>query len=329
MDTPKLDGKAIITGASGFIGGRLRDTLLDQGVDVLTVRRKGSPPAKRGRSIELSYEDFDGIARMIREEKPAWVFHVAGVTKGVTYADFRKGNVTPTRNLLEAVCQEHPDVQRFVHVSSLACYGPSTLDSPHVESNPRRPVEYYGESKLEAERLVEAEKRVAWTILRPCGVYGPGDIDYFKLFQQVERGFDIYFGNRKRLFSALFVDDAVSAILFAATHPETVGKGFFLCDGVPVSWETFQREVVSASGRKVRTLDLPGFLVDLASLGGELATKIDGKPRLFNRQKAIMGSCDAWTCRSDALRSLGWESTFDLERGVRTAIEWYRDRQWL
>ena len=329
MESPRIEGKALVTGASGFIGGRLRDTLIDQGVDVLAVRRNGSPPAKRGRSVELSYADREGIARMIREEKPDWVFHVAGVTKGVTYDDFRNGNVMPTRNLLEAVRDEHPGVKRFVHVSSLTSYGPSKPDQPHVESSPRRPIEYYGESKLEAERMVEAEKTVAWTILRPGGVYGPGDVDYFELFKQVERGFDIYFGNRNRLFSGVYVDDFVSAILHATAHSDTVGKGYFVCDGVPVTWERFQREVVRASGRKVRTLDVPEIFVDIAALGGEFATRIDRKPRLFNRQKAKMGAQEAWTCKSDALRALGWASEFDMDRGVRAALAWYREHRWV
>lgn len=329
MDTPDIQGKALITGASGFIGGRLRDTLIDQGVDVLAVRRKGSPPAKKGRSVELSYADPEGIARVVGDEKPDWVFHVAGVTKGVTYDDFRKGNVMPTENLLRALRKAHPEVKRFVHVSSLTSYGPSKPDRPHVESDSRRPIEFYGESKLEAERVVEAEKEVPWTILRPGGVYGPGDVDYFELFKQIERGVDIYFGNRARWFSGIYVDDLVAAIRFAAPRQDTAGKGFFVCDGVPVTWETFQRAIVAASGRRVRTLNLPGVLVDIAAFGGELATKIDRKPRLFNRQKAKMGAQDAWTCKSDALRALGWKSEFDVERGVQASLAWYRREGWV
>jgi len=329
MDTPRLEGKALITGASGFIGGRLRDTLIDQGVDVIAVRRKGSPPAKRGRSIELSYDDRDGIARMIRHEKPDWVFHVAGVTKGVTYDDFRNGNVMPTRNLLETVRDEHPAVQRFVHVSSLTSYGPSAPDQPHVESSPRRPIEYYGESKLEAERMVEAEHGVFWTILRPGGVYGPGDVDYFELFKQIERGFDVYFGNKNRVFSGIYVDDFVSALLFSAQHPDTVGKGYFVCDGVPVTWQRFQQQIVKASGKRVRTLDLPEIIVDIAALGGEWMTRLDHKPRLFNRQKAKMGAQPAWTCKSDALRALGWTSNTTIEQGIPATLAWYREHHWL
>jgi len=329
METPKLEGKALITGASGFIGGRLRDALLEQGVDVLAVRRKGSPPAKKGRSVELTYADRAGIARVMGEEKPDWVFHVAGVTKGVTYEDFQNGNVMPTANLLKALRDAHPGVKRFVHVSSLTSYGPSSAKEPHVESSPRHPIEFYGQSKLEAERAVEAEKDVPWTILRPGGVYGPGDVDYFELFKQVERGFDTYFGNRGRWFSGVYVDDLVTAILFAAGREDTIGKGYFVCDGVPVTWETFQRAIVAASGKKVRTLNLPEALVGVAAFGGELLTKVDGKPRLFNRQKAKMGAQEAWTCKSDALRALGWDSEFDMKRGVREALAWYRDNKWV
>ncbi|MCU0691303.1 MAG: NAD-dependent epimerase/dehydratase family protein, partial [Polyangiaceae bacterium] len=274
MHTPSLEGKVLITGASGFIGGRLRDALLAQGVDVLAIRRKGSPAANKGRSVEAEYRNDARLVQIMADEKPDWVFHVAGATKGVTYEDFRSANVVPTRNLLAALRKGHPQVKRFVHVSSLASYGPSEPEAPHTESSPRRPIEHYGRSKLEAEEVVEAERDIAWTILRPGGVYGPGDVDYFELFKQVERGFDVYFGNRKRWFSAVYVDDMVSAALMSATESATAGKGFFVCDGVPVTWEVFQRAIVEASGRRVRTLDLPGFLVDLAAHGGELLTKL-------------------------------------------------------
>src|SRR5262245_59961042 len=104
----KLEGKALVTGASGFIGGRLRDALLAAGADVVAIRRKGSPAAKKGRSAEVEYDDVDGLSRLVSEEGPDWVFHVAGATKGVTYADFQRANVLPTKNLLEALGRSHP-----------------------------------------------------------------------------------------------------------------------------------------------------------------------------------------------------------------------------
>jgi nucleoside-diphosphate-sugar epimerase len=177
---------------------------------------------------------------------------------------------------------------------------------------------------------VESAKDLPWTILRPGGVYGPGDVDYFNLFREVERGRNVFFGNKGRWFSALYVDDMVSALFAAATQPAAVGQGFFVCDNDPVTWERFQRAIVEVSGRRVRTLNLPEAFVGLAALGGELATRLDGKARLFNRQKAKMGAQEAWTCRSDAIRSaLGWQHEYPLERGVRAALDWYRREGWI
>lgn len=331
MQNTSVSGKVLLTGASGFIGGRLRDVLLDSGVDVLAIRRPGSPPAKKGRSVEAAYEDTTTLDNIVRSEKPDYVLHVAGATKGVSYEDFRQANVLPTKNLLEALKKEHPAVKRFVHISSLASFGPSTATNPHTESSERRPIEFYGQSKLEAERVVEGfGTTLPWSIIRPSGVYGPGDADYLNLFREVERGRNVYFGNRKRWFSAVYVDDLISAILLATTHADAIGKGFFVCDGKPVTWETFQETMVRLSGKRVRSLDLPEFLVSLAAVGGEFATMIDKQPRLFNRQKAKMGAAEAWLCKSDSLRqTLGWSSQVPIEEGIRRTFAWYRKEKWI
>lgn len=326
-----IQGTVLLTGASGFIGSHLRDALLDAGADVLSLRRRGSPEAKRGRSVVVDYQDTEALRRLIDKERPAFVYHVAGVTMGVTYEDFRRGNVTPAVNMLHAVRDASPDVRRFVLFSSLAAYGPSTKTTPHREDAPRRPIERYGESKLEAERAVEAVgDAVAWTILRPSGVYGPRDTEYFRLFEPIERGFDLYFGNRRRMFSAVYIDDLVRAALDAAESDKTKGRGFFVCDGKPVTWEEFQGHIARASGHQVRAIDFPELLVKYAALGGELLTRIDKKPRFFNRQRATMGVQDAWTCRHDALReAIGYAPQVEMADGVRRTLEWYRRQKWV
>lgn len=323
-------GPVLITGASGFIGGRLRDRWLARGADVVSIRRPGSPPSRKGRSVELDYADRSGLEAFIAREKPALVYHVAGVTKGVTYRDFTDGNVMPTENLLRALEASHPGVSRFVLVSSLAAYGPSTIARPLRESDERRPIEFYGKSKREAEEVVESRKgKIAFSIVRPSGVYGPGDADYFALFQQVARGVDVYFGNRQRWFSAIYVDDVLDALDVVSTHDGARDEGFFIDDGVPVTWERFQRTIVEVSGKRVLTIDLPERLVPIAATLGEFATRIDKKPRLFNHQKAEMGRQDAWTSTSEKLRALGWSSNVPVERGVRDTWNWYKRERWI
>jgi nucleoside-diphosphate-sugar epimerase len=327
---PILDGKALITGASGFIGGRLRDALLASGCDVVSIRRAGSPASSAGRSAEADYGQVAELERIVAAEKPDYVFHVAGVTKGSSYEDFRQGNVMPTRNLLTAVRREHPMAKRFVLVSSLAAYGPSATLAPHRESDPPRPIEHYGESKLEAERVVEGEAAgVRWTILRPSGVYGPGDVDYFNLFQAAALGWNLHFGNRDRCMSMIYVDDCVRGILEAAKHEQTVREGYFLTAEERVTWEELQSEIVRAVGRPVRTIDLPEHIMTAAAIFGEIATQIDRKPRLLNMQKARMGAQQAWTCSGDAARhDFGFEPKISLAEGVRRTHQWYSENDW-
>jgi len=281
--------------------------------------------------VVLDYEDTAAIRRVFEQEKPDYVLHVAGATKGVTYEDFQKANVMPTKNLIEAARDVRPDLKRFVHVSSLSSYGPSQKGRHHREDAPRRPVEFYGKSKLEAELAVEAMgDAVPWTILRPGGVYGPGDVDYFELFKSVERGMNVFFGNRDRWFSAIYVDDMVKATILATTSDKARGKGYFVCDGQPITWGEFQEHIVAASGRRVRTMNLPEGLVSLAAIGGELLTKIDNKPRLFNRQKALMGAQEAWTCDSRTPREdTGFRPEVQVPEGVHRALAWYRAERWL
>jgi nucleoside-diphosphate-sugar epimerase len=325
-----IQGKAILTGASGFIGGRLRDALLEKGVDVISIRRKGSPASKKGRSVEASYDDVQGLQSLMETEQPDYVFHVAGATKGVSYSDFQGANVMPTRNLLRAIEKGAPKLKRFVHFSSLACFGPSTRARPLLETDPRNPIEHYGKSKLEAEYVVEASKDIPWSIIRPCGVYGPGDVDYFNLFREVSKGRNVFFGNRDRWMSAVYVDDLVDATLLAATHDNAVNKGYFIADGKPITWGTFQQAIVDVSGRRVMTLNLPEFFVTAAAYAGEAATKVDNKPRLFNRQKAIMGAQEAWTCSAASIEAdLGFKAKVEVREGCKRAMDWYRAEKWL
>jgi nucleoside-diphosphate-sugar epimerase len=236
----------------------------------------------------------------------------------------------PTRNLLMALVRAHVDVKRFVLVSSLASYGPSATSAPHREADPPRPIEYYGQSKLEAERVVEEESAgIPWTILRPSGVYGPGDVDYFNLFKSAMRGWNVFFGNRDRLMSVIYVDDCVRGILEGAQHPSSEAKGYFLTSEQQVSWEQFQSEILRVVDRRVRTINLPSQLVTIAAIGGELATRVDKKPRILNLQRAKMAVQQAWTCVGDAARrDFGFEARIEYPEGIRLTHEWYEANGW-
>jgi nucleoside-diphosphate-sugar epimerase len=260
------------------------------------------------------------------------IFHVAGATKGVTYRDFQDANVMPTRNLAKAALRVNGQLERFVLISSLTAYGPSTPEQPLIESQEPKPLEHYGRSKLEAERVLSDEigNQLPWTIIRPSGVYGPGDADFFEFFRLASRGLNVFYGNDDYWFSAVHVDDVVRSIMDAARSGATLSKGYFICDGKPLTWFDYQQKVVDAIGKRVINLHLPQFTMDVAAAFGELLTRFDGKPRVFNRQKVLMGKQRAWTCRHDAARTdFGYRPRLDVSEGVAHTLDWYRSSGWL
>jgi nucleoside-diphosphate-sugar epimerase len=324
-------GKVLITGTSGFIGSNLRDALLAGGAEVVSLLRPVSPPSSKGRSIGVAYEDLAGLTRVMADEKPDYVFHVAGATKGVSYDDFRRANVVPTANLAEALATAHPGVKRYLFVSSLTAWGPSNDGPPKRESDPPQPVEHYGRSKLEAERALEKYRdRIPWTIVRPAAVYGPAEVDMFTLFKSAKMGINLFFGNRDKRMSAVYVDDLLDAMVEAVQSAQTLHRGYFISDGIPYTWHDFQKHVIAAVGRRAFHLNLPAFVVPVAGLAGELLTAVDRKPRLLNRQKAQMDAQSAWLCSIEAAqRDFGFAPRVAVDEGTRRAYSWYVANGWL
>jgi nucleoside-diphosphate-sugar epimerase len=324
-----IRGKVLVTGTSGFIGSNLRDALLRVGADVISLLRPVSPPSKKGRSVGIAYEDLAGLTRLMAEEQPDYVFHVAGATKGVTVEDFRSANVVPTVNLARALRDAHPSVKRMLFVSSSTAWGPSNDGPPVRESDPPRPVEHYGRSKLEAEREL-AKVDVPWTTIRPPTVYGPAEVDMFTLFKAAKNGVNLYFGNAHKRMSAVYVDDLLDAMVNAAQADNTVGKAYFVSDGVDYSWDQVQRQIVSTVGKRTLHVNLPSFVVGMAGLAGELLTAVDKKPRLLNRQKATMDAQSAWLCSNELARQdFAFTPKVLLAEGIQRAHAWYVENGWL
>lgn len=324
-----MRGKVLITGTSGFIGSNLRDALLRGGADVISLLRPVSPPSTHGRSVGVAYEDLPALTRLMAEEKPDYLFHVAGATKGVRYDDFHRANVVPTRNLAEALTRAHPTLKRYLFVSSQTAWGPSNDGPPVRETDAPHPVEHYGRSKLEAERAL-AEYTLPWTIVRPSAVYGPAEVDMFNLFKAARNGVNLYFGNRAKRLSAVYVDDLLDAMVNAAQSEATLGKAYFISDGLAYTWDQVQKQIVAAVGRRTLQVNLPSFVVGAAGLAGELMTAVDRKPRLLNRQKATLDAQQAWLCSIEAAqRDFGYRAKVSLEEGTRRAYAWYVENGWL
>jgi nucleoside-diphosphate-sugar epimerase len=152
----------------------------------------------------------------------------------------------------------------------------------------------------------------------------------FALFKAAHSGINLFFGNRSKYASVVYVDDLLEAMVVAAQSDTARGRGYFVCDGVQYSWEQIQRHIVTAVGKRTVTLSLPGFLVPAAGAAGELLTALDRKPRLMNRQKAIMDAQHAWLCSHEAAsRDFAYQPRVPMAEGTRRAFQWYVANGWL
>ena len=233
--------KILITGASGFIGGFLVEKALEKGFETYAgVRTSSSRKYLRDpriRFIDFNYEDPDALKKQlteIRDEHGRFdcIVHNMGVTKCNNKRDFDKINCGYTKNFVEALLATDMIPRRFIYMSSLSAWGPGDPNSgrPIMSQDEPRPNTLYGQSKLNAERFRQTVPGLPYIFVRPTGVYGPREKDYFVFNKTVAGGLEPSIGFRPQCLTFVYVRDLVKFV-FMALESDIVGKGYFVTDG--------------------------------------------------------------------------------------------------
>ncbi len=322
----------LVTGATGFIGSYLTEELRARGhrLRLLVRRRNAAVEQFEKNDAKIFIGDFtdnDIVRRAV--ENCGTVIHVAGATKKNSEKEYLEGNTLFTEKLLAPLAKE----QRFILISSQAAAGPSTGNRSVTESDPPRPLTWYGRSKLAAEEAVKrwgADPDDNYLILRPCSVFGPGERDIYTIFRMLDRGVLTLLGTGEKRFSVVYVAD-LSAAIIAAAEGGVTGKTFFVSNDAPVSWREFSEEIRVAMGKKrVLRLMIPEWLAAPVGHTAGLIGKMVGKTFPVNGQKVIEMKQEAWICANDAIKKeLGWRQRTTLDRAMRDTVEWYRRNGWL
>jgi len=318
--------RALVTGATGFVGSHLVEELTRKDYEVTCLVRRSSDlkwlePLKVSTCVG-DCRDPRSLEEAVKGKD--FVFHLAGLTKARRDSDLLEANARGTENVVGAVARHNPGLRRFVHVSSLAAVGPCVNGRPATEETEPRPVSVYGRSKLEAEAaVIGLGDRVPVTVVRPPAVYGPRDRDFLVFFRMVRRGVVPYWGRCS--YSLIYVDDLVRGIVEAAESPAAAGEVFFLSEGEYTN-DAIADVIAEAVGRKPIRLRVPrGAVSVLAGIGQRL-----GGPGIFNRDKARELAHDRWACDpSTAGVKLGFRAKIRLNEGLKWTANWYRIHPWL
>jgi nucleoside-diphosphate-sugar epimerase len=323
--------QAVVTGASGFVGSHLVAALVAEGWGVRRLARPGAPPLPAAVAALATGADLTTFTAELTDPRALAacgaldgadvVFHVAGVTRRRTAAEFRAGNVAPTRALLDACAAARHPPGRLVLVSSQAAAGPAaSRERPRTDDDPPAPVGAYGASKREAEEVVAGHPAaLPWAIVRPCAVYGPRDPDFALVMRHAARGVAVYPHTRDAWLSLVHVGDLARALVRAGTAPGALGRALFVAGDEAVAWPEVYAAFARAAGTRLRVAwDAPGWLMRLAGTAGDAWTRATGHHTLVSREKVALGAPRYWLCSAAGARSaLGWEARVGLEEGAR------------
>jgi dihydroflavonol-4-reductase len=321
--------KALVTGATGFVGSHLVEALVRRGDEVTAlVRSPGKAALLNALNIRQVQGDLhDPVALATAVGGQDVIYHVAGLIAARSEAEFLHGNRDGTAHLLGAATASGA-TSRFVLVSSMAAGGPSPRGRPLDGSQPARPVTQYGRSKLAGEEVVRAST-LPWTIVRPPMVYGPRDHEVLKVFK-LAGALTPVFGDGSQELSAIYGPDLADALVAAGTAPGTVGKTYYACHPEVFTSGDLVRRVGALRGKQVRLIPLPRWLAVTALSITVTAARIAGKATILTPDKAHEFFQPAWTGDPRPLtRDSGWHSAHDLATGLKATADWYREHGWL
>lgn len=343
--------KILITGASGFIGSFLVEKALERRMTVWAAVRKNSSRKfltdPRIHFIELNFENNEALRKQLaahREKHGEWdyVIHAAGATKCRNNDDFFRINTEGTLRLANLLLEEKVLTSgRFVFISSLSVMGAVREEmlphssakwhySPILETDLPRPNTAYGISKLQAELGLSSIEGLNYVILRPTGVYGPRERDYFLMAKSIASHVDFSVGFKPQELTFIYAEDLANAAL-NATHLGEKGKAYFLTDGEVYDSRTFSDLLQKEMGvRMVFHIKAPLWVLKAVSIVAEKLAKFTKKPSTLNTDKYKIMKQRNWQCDiSSARRDLNYKPLFTLPKGVASAVKWYKEEKWL
>ena len=329
--------RVLVTGATGFVGGHLVDALLERGDDVVCLTRSTANLSWLNRQ---PVEQIQGDLRDARALNSAVknvdiVYHVAGLIRALSEADFMAANAAGTQRLAAAcAAQENPPV--FVYVSSLSAAGPTTGSNPLKESDPCRAISQYGKSKRAGEvALARLANRLPASIVRPPIVFGGRDTSTKSLFNAIGRtGIHFALGYRhRRRYSLVHVIDLVQALLSVARS----GERLDLCDAEEASFRQgcyfvafddqptyaeFGQFIGEAYGRRfVAKIPVPDMLTSSVASISELFSQVRRKPSIFGKDKAREIKAGSWICSTEKIKAdLGFLPANSLRDSLRETV---------
>lgn len=332
--------KVLVVGAGGFAGGFIVAEGLRRGYEVWAGVRKSTSrqwlddPAIHFLNLDFSKPETLGKSlrgALPEGEKWDYIVYNLGATKVMRYADFSRINYDYLRHFTTALKAEDMMPEKFLYMSSLSAMGPGDEKgyTPFDETMIPMPNTKYGASKLKAELWLGMED-IPYIILRPTGIYGPRDHDYFLMFKSIGSGFDFSVGYRRQMLTFIYVEDLARAV-YDALERAPIKETYDISEPRAYTQKEFRQLVAKEMGKKfVMPVRMPLWGVKAVSAVAEKIGVIRLKPSTLNRDKYKIMKQRNWNVDvSKACRDFGFSPQVTLREGVKRSVAWYRENGWL
>lgn len=311
----------LVTGAQGFIGSVLCESLRKRGIRVRTLNHRSPPETADSYQMDLAIDDCpaglcDGIDT---------VFHLAGKAHAVAESpqlqQYKLINTDGTRKLLEAAKQA--GVKRFVFFSSVMAVGNSE-PLPMDETAAEQADGCYGQSKYEAEQLVLHGGYIPHpVVIRPCMVYGEtrkGNLP--RMINAMRRGVFPPLPETQNRRSMVHVNDVVTAALLAAEKSEAAGQIYIVSDGQQYSTRQLYDWIRAAIGKPAISWAIPYCLFALLANIGDLIGAMIGRRFPFDTTALGKLTGSAWYSSAKIERELGFRPQYNLKQSLPAIVRY-------
>ena len=323
----------LVTGATGFTGGHLARTLAALGRKVrVLVRDRARASDLEAAGMEIVEGDLRDRASLDRAVAGVErVYHIAAMYRqaGLPAEVYRAVNALAVRDVIEASAKA--GVRRVVHCSTVGVHG-DVEHPPAGEEAPLKPGDVYQETKLEGEQVAReaaAAAGVELVIVRPTGIYGPGDRRLLKMFRGVARRRFPILGSGNIYYHLTYIDDLCEGFRLCAEHPAGAGRTYILAGGEVTTLNELVAIVAEVAGVKPPTLHLPVWPVWLAGAACEaVCAPLGIEPPLYRRRVDFFTKSRAFDI-SRARTEIGYSPQVGLREGIGRTLDWYRQHGWL
>lgn len=305
----------LITGASGRIGKHLVNALLKEGENVRVFIKNKTVEAE---NVEVFFGDILNIESLKKAvDGVDVIYHLAAVVDYLAPQDLMyKVNVLGTRNLLEV-----SKGKKIIYLSTTAVMGKKLKEMPASEKIFCRPSDYYGKTKLEAEKLVRENGGI---ILRSADVYGPGfEEGYFFVFSALEKENMPVFGDGKNIIQYIHVNDLVQALLLAKEKGKS-GETYIVAGKDFKTQKELYELICKQLGVSFSEKHVSPTIAKSVLFFRNIGTKIRGeRPNLITEYINKLTANRLFDI-SKAKTELGFEPRIDYETGISEMIEEYK-----